>query len=370
MLPTNTRRRSISKPMLTLDRYITRIANRTILAVLAALLSLISLFALFEELEESQVTYGLLQAATYILQTMPRRLDEIMVYGLFLGYLITLGRLAESNELTICRVAGMSPLRLCTALGPSMVLWLILSVVISEYVAPISERSAEANKLHAQYGNDALNKKGGLWVRDGQMFMQVKAIDEKGDILGISQYWLDPNDTLVESVNAERGYYDAAQQSWVLEEVVRTQLDANRATRVHLDQWRWQNSINPELLASQAFLKPNKMSMAALYRQMRFARSQNLGVSEYELAFWTRALKPLTFIGLTLFALAVVMGPLRQVGMGLRLTFGIFAGLGFKYLQDLFAPAAMVFNIPAMLAILIPIAIYWSAAWLLISRNS
>ncbi len=356
--------------MLTLDRYITRIANRTILAVLAAMLSLVSLFALFEELDESQVTYGFLQAATYILQTLPRRLDEIMVYGLFLGYLITLGRLAESNELTVCRVAGMSPLRLCAALGPSMVLWLILSVAVSEYVAPASERSAEANKLQAQYGSDALDKKGGLWVRDGQMFMQVKAIDEQGDILGVSQYWLDPNDTLIESVSAERGYYDESQQSWVLQDVVRTQLSANQATRTQLEQWRWQNSISPELLASQAFLEPNKMSMTALYRQIRFARSQELGVSEYELAFWTRALKPLTFIGLTIFALAVVMGPLRQVGMGLRLTFGIFAGLGFKYLQDLFAPAAIVFNFPALIAILIPIAVYWSVAWLLIRRNA
>ena len=44
--------------MLILDRYITRIANRSILAVVAVLLSLISLFALFEELDENQVTYG------------------------------------------------------------------------------------------------------------------------------------------------------------------------------------------------------------------------------------------------------------------------------------------------------------------------
>ena len=69
------------------------------------------------------------------------------------------------------------------------------------------------------------------------------------------------------------------------------------------------------------------MSMFALYRQIQFARDQQLGVSEYELAFWNRILKPIAYLGLTLFALAVVMGPLRQVGMGLRLTFGIFEGL-------------------------------------------
>ncbi len=112
------------------------------------------------------------------------------------------------------------------------------------------------------------------------------------------------------------------------------------------------------------------MSMAALYRQIQFARKQALGVSEYELAFWDRVLKPLTFLGLTLFALAVVLGPLREVSMGLRLTFGIFAGLSFKYLQDLFAPAAIVFNIPALIAILIPIAVYWLVAITLIRKNS
>ena len=73
---------------------------------------------------------------------------------------------------------------------------------------------------------------------------------------------------------------------------------------------------------------------------------------------------------MTLFALGVVLGPLRQVTMGLRLTFGIFAGLGFKYLQDLFAPAAIVFEIPAAAATLMPIILYWALAWVLIRKNA
>ncbi len=356
--------------MFVLDRYITRIANRSIFAVVAVLLSLISLFALFEELDENQVTYGFTEAARYVLQTMPRRFDEILVYGLFIGYLIALGRLAESNELTVCRVTGMSPLRLSLALAPSMALWLILSMAISEYVAPQSERRAEADKLQAQFGSDALNRRGGLWLRDGQMFMQVQAIDENGDIWRVKQYWLDQDNALAESIEAASGQYDATAQTWLFRDVVRTRLTQGNAEHERLDEWRWDNPISPDLLAAQAFLDPSKMSMLALSRQIEFARGQLLGVSEYELAFWTRALKPLTFLGLTLFALAVVMGPLREVGMGLRLTFGIFAGLGFKYLQDLFAPAAIVFNIPAVIAILIPIAVYWSIAWLLIRRNA
>ncbi len=355
--------------MLTIDRYITGHANRTILVVVMTLLALISLFAMFEELDESQATYGFTEAFTYVLRTLPRRLDEILVYGLFIGYLISLGRLAESNELTVCRVAGMSPLRLMGALAPSMIVWLVLSMLVSEFVAPTSERRAEVEKLQAQYGDDALARRS-LWLRDGQLFMRVRAIDGEGQIHNVLQYWLDDNDELVEMVTARTGVYDAVRGEWQFADVTRTRLAEEAAERSDLDAWVWENPITPELLASQAFLAPNKMSMLALSRQIEFARAQELGVSEYELAFWSRALKPLTYAGLTLFALGVVMGPLRQVGMGLRLTVGVFAGLGFKYLQDLFAPAAIVFNIPALIAILIPIALYWGAAAYLIRRNA
>ncbi len=363
--------------MHTLDRYITGISMRSIAVVVFALLALISLFALFEEMDESQTGYGLVEAATYVLATTPRRLDEILVYGVFLGFLIALGRLAEANELTICRVAGLSPLRLMGSLAPTMIFWLAFSLVLSESVAPNAERVAEVGKLKAQFGEEALDTRGGLWLRTGPLFMRVRAIGDDGAIYGVVQHRLDENGALAETVNAASGRYDTEAKLWRLENGTRVRFPAapddspsGGALVEPFEQHNWNNDITPELLASQAYLEPNKMSMAALSRQIEFARNQHLGVSEYELAFWSRALKPLTFFGLTLFALAVVLGPLRQVGMGMRLTVGIFAGLGFKYLQDLFSPAALVFNIPALLATLLPIAMYWLAAWYLVRRNA
>lgn len=354
----------------TLDRYITTQALRSATAVVLALLSLITLFALFEELDERETTYTFEHAVWYVLKTMPRRLDEILIYGLFLGYLLTLGRLAENNELTICRVAGMSPLRLMGSLTPSLLMWLALSVAIAEWVAPASERSANVDKLTAIYGAEALDQRGGLWLRAGSLFMRVRAIDEDGKIHGITQYWLDDNRALTQIVQAETGRFDTTTAQWNLVNGTLTEFRDDQTTETKFLARTWENSITPDVLASQAFLEASKMSMQALYRQIEFARTQQLGVSEYELAFWSRVLKPVTFFGLTLFALAVVIGPLREVGMGLRLTFGIFAGLGFKYLQDLFAPAAIVFNIPAVIAILIPIALYWGVAWHYIRRNA
>ena len=325
--------------MTILDRYITSQANRTIGFVVTALLCLISLFTLLDELGERQEGYGLLAAGSYVLKTMPRRLDEILVYGLFLGYLITLGRLAETNELTICRVCGMSPWRLCRSLTPSMLLWMVLSLTVSEYVAPGSERIAEMDKMKAQYGERAFHQKDNLWLRDQNLFMRVRAIDDTGKIWGIEQYWLNQDGVLVEVIHAQSGIYAPDEAAWHLDSVTRKHLGTGGAEQHYLAQWNWESRLTPSLLAAQAYLKPHKMSLRALHQQIGFARDQNAGVSEYEIAFWSRVLKPLTFIGMTLFALGVVLGPLRQVTMGLRLTFGIFAGLGFKYLQDLFAPA-------------------------------
>lgn len=355
--------------MSTLDRYITRIANQTILAILVSLLSILSLFALFEELDEAGVRYGFIDASWYVLQTMPRRFDELLTYCLFLGYLVALGRLAESNELTILRVSGMSPMRIMRSLTPSMLLWLTASLAVSEIIAPSSERRAEVDKLEVKYDGDALNKRGGLWFHEDQLYMQINAIDDN-KIFSVTQYWVDSDKRLQATLTAEYASYDEASHAWTMHEVIRTTLDDAGTHTEHLPTWQWDNEIDPELLASQAFLEPNKMSMRDLYRQIQFTQNRNLDGTEYELALWSRAFKPLTYFGLTLFALGVVLGPLREVTMGVRFTLGIFAGLGFKYLQDLFAPAAIVFDIPAAAAILLPIAGYTCIAVYFIRRNA
>ena len=91
---------------------------------------------------------------------------------------------------------------------------------------------------------------------------------------------------------------------------------------------------------------------------------EGLSTSIYELAFWSKILQPLSVLGLALLALGFILGPLREVGMGVRLSVGVFAGLGLKYLQDLFAPMSMVYDLPAPIAVALPIVACWAlGAW-------
>ncbi|MEE8079392.1 MAG: LptF/LptG family permease, partial [Pseudomonadales bacterium] len=69
-------------------------------------------------------------------------------------------------------------------------------------------------------------------------------------------------------------------------------------------------------------------------------------------------------LGLALIALGFVLGPLREVSMGVRISVGILVGLTFKYLQDLLAPMSIVYDMPPALAVLAPILGCWIlGAW-------
>jgi lipopolysaccharide export system permease protein len=122
---------------------------------------------------------------------------------------------------------------------------------------------------------------------------------------------------------------------------------------------RGNGKVDPRLLTLRVLVEPRRLSLADLYRQIHYMNRERLSADIYELAFWSKILQPLSVLGLTLLALGFILGPLREVGMGVRLSVGVFAGLGFKYLQDLFAPMSMVYDLPAAVAVLLPILVCW-----------
>jgi len=353
-----------------IDRYVFKLTNFSIMAVVTCLLFLTTLFSLFEELNESDLNYGLFQVASYILGTTPKRLHELLIYSVFLGLLISLGRLAESNELTIIRASGWSPSRILKSLMPTLFIWLAISLFISEYLLPKSEKQAEIEKLQTLHGENPLKKSGGLWFKDKNLYMQINAFGNQENIFGITQYWLNKNQRLTNISYAESAIYDAERSLWTLIDVKETKFGNRQVTKGELNEKLWRNPITPDMLASQAFIEPKKMSVLELYRQMTFIEDQNIRNSQYSIAFWSRLLEPLAYISLAYYAIAILLGPLRQTSAGSRISVGIFSGLGFMYLKNLFSPMVSVFGLPAIIAVLLPIAVVYSVSTALIRRNA
>jgi lipopolysaccharide export system permease protein len=353
-----------------MDRHIGRAVLVTTAVVLLAILGLMTVFTLVEELRNDDASYSFNEALWYVALTTPRRVYEMLPYVVFLGALIGLGTLASNSEIVVLRAAGVSVQRVFLSLAWPLVGVLGLGTLLGEFVAPRGEEMAEAHKTRAEQNSDVIVLSGGYWYREGSMYMNIDGLGEAGALIGLRQYWLGPDQRLVRSRTASRAEYIANENDphWVLFEVVETEF-LGAATRVqeYLDL-RWNGQVDPRLLSVRVLVEPRKLSVSDLHYQINYMLREELNPSTYQLALWSKLLQPLSVLGLALLALCFVLGPLREVSMGVRLSVGVLVGLGFKYLQDLFAPMSLVYEVHPALAVATPIAVCWVIGWIGLRR--
>lgn len=351
----------------TLSRYLIRSVLGGIGLVLIAFLGLVSVFTLIEELGEDDAGYSALAALQYVALTLPRRAYELLPYAAFIGALLGLGQLASHSELIVMRASGYSTSRIFGAVCIPAGLLLAFGFVLGEYIAPVTEQRATSLKAIAvQSSNDTLYIDGGHWYREGGLYVNVDGIANSGELRTVVIYELADDASLISIKRAESAVYAPQQAAgatvhvWLLANVSETLFlpGANRLQTY--PQYEWHSNADPRLLSARALLEPQRMSLSDLFYQVDYMQREGLTPVRYQLALWSKLLQPLAVIGLCLLALSFIMGPLREVGLGVRLSVGVIVGLLFKYLQDLFGPLAMVYGMPAWLGVLIPIAVCWA----------
>lgn len=361
------------RPFSRIDRYLCRAVLSAAGVVLLAFTALIAVFALIEELGEGQSAYGLPDAAWYVFLTLPRRAWELLPYVLFLGSLIGLGKLASQSELVALRAAGLSVRRLTGAAAWAVALAWTLGVAVGEWIAPATETLAEAHKARILRGSVGIEFKGGYWYREGSLYMHVEALDGNGDLLGVRQYWLNDRGRLSLTREAARAEYLGAADAgvdWLLRDGVETHLSDDQLVARPFSELAWRGQIDPDLISERLLVDARKLSLLDLRRQIGYLQREGLDATSQLIAFWSKCLQPASLFGLVLLALACVLGPLRDVGIGVRISAGIVVGLSFKYLQDLFAPMAVVYELAPSLAVGIPIALCWALGILGLRRVS
>ena len=351
----------------TADRYVARVALTAIAVVLACFVTLTGLFAFMEELREEEATYGASEAGLYVLLTLPRRMYELAPYVTFLGALIGLGMLSSSSEVTALRAAGASLQRLFGALALTVLGFSAIAFAIGEWVAPRFDVAAEALRSRALQGSETIFVDG-YWHREGPVFTHVEGFGAQGRLIGVTQFELDDAGRLRRVQRAQFAERDQAGGRWRLRDVRATALGADAATAARMDDVAWQSEADVGMLSARALVAPQRLSLADLGAQIGYMDGEGLDARRHRLALWSKLLQPLATLGLALVAVGFVVGPLRETGMGARIAAGIVVGLLFKYLQDLLAPASLVFGIPAALAVLMPIALCWGVGAALLRR--
>nr|WP_024309272.1 LPS export ABC transporter permease LptG [Pseudomonas sp. P818] len=350
--------------MAKLDRYIGTQVFFAILAVLGIILGLALLFAFIDELSDlNKGDYGLAQALWYVLLTAPRRAYEMLPMAALIGCLIGLGTLASNSELTIMRAAGVSIGRIVWAVMKPMLVLMLAGILIGEYVAPLTENQAQADRALAQGGGAAQSSKRGMWHRQGQEYVHINAVQPGGVLLGVTRYRFDDERRLLSASFARRAEF--RDNHWMLSNVQTTLLHEDRSEVVNQREERWDIELNPELLGT-VVMEPEALSVTGLWQYIHYLSEQGLNNVRYWLAFWTKVLQPLVTAALVLMAISFIFGPLRSVTLGQRVFTGVLVGFIFRIAQDLLGPSSLVFGFSPLLAVLVPAGICALAGvWLL-----
>lgn len=343
-----------------IDKYIfTHVVTGTLLVlfVLVSINAFLELLNQFEDVGKHQ--YGTLQAATYVLYTLPGRIYELLPTATLIGSLVGLGTLASSSQITAMRAAGVSVIDFILAVFKSGLVIALLAFVFGEWVSPTSWASAEEMRATALSEQLNINKKGGLWLRDQNRFVHAGSVIDDQHLRDVSVYTFEQMELV--SVTTAR-VAELIESSWVLLDAEETAVSSasigfEPARDINLGQ------LVPEGMLDVLRIVPEQMSGRDLFQYIKYMNSNELDSASYELAFLNRLIHPLTILVMMFISVPFLFAHQRGGGAGQRLFVGILLGLSFYILNKLFNELGVVYGVPviisATLVPLVTIAIGW-----------
>lgn len=351
-----------------LDRYIARNVSMSILLVLTVLLVLFTFFSFLEELKSpdlGQGNYDTLTAIEYVLLDIPRQAYYLFPVSVLLGVMIGLGSLASNSELIVMRAAGVSVWRIIVSVLKVGLVFVILTVMMGELVAPQAERIAQTLRSEAVSEKLTFQGKNGLWARDSGTFFNVREI-LPGERLGkIYIFERDADYRIKRLLRAESAVYRQGQ--WVLQQVVRSDIGTGSVDSRYDDEFFWNTRLSPDLL-NVVTAEARILTLPELYQYVTYLEESGLDASVYAQTFWNKLATPLVTAAMVFLAIPFVFGPLRSVNIGYRILVGTLLGIGFDILNQMFSYMGLVFGMNPAVSALLPVAAAMLVAFLMMRR--
>jgi lipopolysaccharide export system permease protein len=344
-----------------LARYI---YSQVLIAVGFVLLALLVLFAFFDVIQElgqlGRNNYGLGQMSLFIALSVPGHIYETLPIAALIGTLFTLTRLVANSEYAIMRVSGLSNWRIATYFVVLGLLFSVLMLALGEFVSPWSEQTAQRLKLSATHAVVAQQFKSGMWVRDGQAFINAREVLPDSSLRELNIYRFGSDHRLIEIKTAQSAVWKRA-QVWQLNGVVTTQFDANGVHLVRTPSETWNSVLSPDILAV-LLIAPEKMSARTLYRYIDHLNQNAQQSSRYEIALWSKFMNPLAIPVMMLLAMPFALHGPRSRAANSKLFIGILAGLGFHLFARLFGHLGLLNDWPAVSVSGLPLLVFMLAA--------
>lgn len=340
------------------SRYMRREIFSATSLVLLAFLCLFSFFDFLAELEElGRGGYQLKHALIFVVLSLPSRTYEILPIAVLIGSLYALTHFARNSELTVIRASGVSTLRLLGALLKIGLVFAVLTFVIGEYVAPPLERQAQKWRLRSSGANMPQELRSGMWLRDGNFFVNVGRVQPDASLQNVRLYEFDADHRLIALSIAAQGRYQG-EGGWLFSNVLQTRFLADQTQLVPLDTLRWASALTPDMV-SVVMVAPERMAIGSLYQYVRHLEGNKQKTARYEVAYWKKLLYPFAALVMMALALPFSLGNQRSINLGARVLVGVMLGITFYLLNALFSNLGVINAWPALLSAAAPSALFF-----------
>lgn len=348
-----------------LTRYIVKeIIKGTSIAMLL-LVTLINLFTLSDELQKmGEGTYTLAKIFQYVVLTTPRVFYELMPSAALLGSLFVVGAMANNREIVAMRSIGLSTAWIIRSILLAGFCLVMFAIGIGEFVAPETEKVAQLLRTHATKNEMVLKTQYGMWLREGNQFINVRKIINNESLQDLRFYEIDENHQLKMMRHADSAnLIDTGK--WHLENVKSSFLEPRKVEAELITEQVWESAINSDLL-EVTVVEPDNLSIIDLHHYIDFLHDNNQQSHKYELAFWGRVVNPLIVFVMLMVSSPFVIGIGRGSSTGARIMIGIMIGSTFNIFDKLFSQLGMVYSLNPLLVAITPSLVVFAGAILVL----
>ena len=382
--------------MKTIRRLIYGEVLRSIALVALGFLALFFFFDLVDELQylgknnglpNANDVYQIRHALLYVGLLLPNHLYELLPISVLIGTIFVMARLAQSSEYTILRTSGLDPWRALKLLLGLGTFFVVLSFVVGDYVAPISERAAQL--LKARYQSAVTVGQTGAWLKEKQAYntyvANVRTLSSRNEMQGVQIFEFDNKGLIVSTTKAATALF-GEDDSWHLKNAVRSEFVVPSSTqnprnqgkssvgvnRNVVETFRWPTEITSEMV-SVALLKPERMGTLDLFNYIRHIEANGQTAQRYEIEFWKKVFYPLSCLVMVILALPFAYLHFRSGGIASYVFAGVMIGISFFLLNNVFGYIGNLRNWQPWLAAAAPGLFYMAISlgafgWLVIRR--
>jgi lipopolysaccharide export system permease protein len=330
------------------------------------LLSLLNFFTFTDELGDlGQGDYDLAAIGEYLILTSPSGVYELMPSAALLGSLVMLGAMASSRELVAMQAAGASKARVIGSVLQAGVILALFSALFSEVIAPETERAAHILKSTSQKKQVTLHTRYGFWLRDGNVYINIRQMKRREELSDISIYELDANQLLKVAMHVEKATYSG--DRWQLYNIHVTRFEPGRIVSEIKASEDWSSILSPDLL-NVVVVSPEHLSAYDLAKYILYLRENGQKSQVVELAFWSRLMSPLMTLVMLLTALPFVLTVRRTASTGQRIVIGATIGLGFYLFDKMFGHLGLIYEMNPVFAASFPTILFFAGAVFSIRR--